>query len=397
MRMGKPAAALIEKCPIWEQLGQLMQKETVPNYDSDSTDEGDEIFVTAIRRPLEVDMDLFNKCAEELAKIESFLKIDDQAIQARRSDKIKALILLPRGLFRALSEKELLSITESIQQMGISNLLFNTARKLEKKWLTDRNMMATTCGLGMALLDRVIVPELITEYLAKRYNLRRNELTQEITMGPGGQLLYQVHLKEQESTIARKKITDEDTLYQVIAGKLTDKEVGAIVVGLNQFLEAEESQFLDMMPHEMLRKHLLTDNAGRVDQGTVLHLENSDEKHSWSTIFVIEPVYDYEQRRSCINSLEAVVQKYRNRSHQSHQPLPDVVKQSDDRLGEVQPSIYVTKDNFEYFQPPIEIETEDEGNKTYLKELYIKAPYQLTDAITEIIQADLPRPLAIKK
>eukprot|EP00794_Sanderia_malayensis_P018543 gene18543-20404_t len=243
MRMGKPAAALIEKCPIWEQLGQLMQKETVPDYDSDSTDEGDEIFVTAIRRPIEVDMDLFNKCAEELAKIESFSKIDDQAIQARRSDGIKALILLPRGLFRALSEKELLSITESIQQMGISNLLFNTARKLGKKWLTDRNMMAKTCRLAMAVLDRVIVPELITEYLAKRYNLRRNELTQEITMGTESQLLYHVHLKEQVAKrmyYSKKKITNEDTLYQVIAGKLTDEEVGAIVVGLNQYLEAEE-------------------------------------------------------------------------------------------------------------------------------------------------------------
>eukprot|EP00794_Sanderia_malayensis_P010243 gene10243-11295_t len=62
----------------------------------------------------------------------------------------------------------------------------------------------------------------------------------------------------------------------------------------------------------------------------------------------------------------------RNRSHQNHQPLPDVVKPSEDRLGEAQPSTYVTKDKFEYFQPRIEIETEDEGNKTYLKELYIK-------------------------
>eukprot|EP00794_Sanderia_malayensis_P001450 gene1450-1596_t len=65
----------------------------------------------------------------------------------------------------------------------------------------------------------------------------------------------------------------------------------------------------------------------------------------------------------------------RNKSQQSHQPLPDVVKQSDDRLGEVQPSTYVTKENFECFQPRIEIETEDEGNKTYLKELYIKASF----------------------
>eukprot|EP00794_Sanderia_malayensis_P014669 gene14669-16197_t len=65
----------------------------------------------------------------------------------------------------------------------------------------------------------------------------------------------------------------------------------------------------------------------------------------------------------------------RNRSHQNHQPLPDVVKPSEDRLGEVQPSTYVTKDKFEYFQHRIEIETEDEGNKTYLKELYIKASF----------------------
>eukprot|EP00794_Sanderia_malayensis_P004039 gene4039-4589_t len=68
----------------------------------------------------------------------------------------------------------------------------------------------------------------------------------------------------------------------------------------------------------------------------------------------------------------------RNGSHQNHQPLPDVVKPSDDRLGKVQPSIYLTKDKFEYFQTCIHIETEDEGNKTFLKELYIKGKIKET-------------------
>eukprot|EP00794_Sanderia_malayensis_P014036 gene14036-15495_t len=224
LRMGKPAAALIEKCPIWEQLGRLMQKETLPNYDSDSTDEGNEIFVTAIRRPIERAFScIVRKRASQHNGVDS-----------------------TNGHFKPS---------------------FQYGKKIGEK-VADRSQHDGQKPVALAW-----------------------------------------HCLDRECTIARKKITNDDTLYQVIAGKLTDEEVGAIVVGLNQYLEAEESEFLDMMPHEMLRKHLLTETAGRVDQGTVLHVENSDEKHSWSTIFVIEPVYDHEQRRSCINSLEAVVQK----------------------------------------------------------------------------------------
>ena len=58
----------------------------------------------------------------------------------------------------------------------------------------------------------------------------------------------------------------------------------------------------------------------------------------------------------------------RNRNHVNHQP-PD---QNEDKTTEPPALTYVTKNQFEYFQPRVEIETEDEGNKTYLKEIYIK-------------------------
>eukprot|EP00794_Sanderia_malayensis_P009443 gene9443-10430_t len=91
-RVGKRAAAEKENCNIWEQIGKLLQKDKLPSYDSDSSGETSSLFLSVIRKPIDVEMSLFDECAQQLGKIESFLDINDPAIQERRSDRLTALI-----------------------------------------------------------------------------------------------------------------------------------------------------------------------------------------------------------------------------------------------------------------------------------------------------------------
>ncbi|XP_065064000.1 leucine-rich repeat-containing protein 71-like isoform X1 [Rhopilema esculentum] len=80
----------------------------------------------------------------------------------------------------------------------------------------------------------------------------------------------------------------------------------------------------------------------------------------------------------------------RNRGHQAHQPPPEPPKPADDKDQELPPTTFTTKDKYEYFQPRIEIENEDEGNKTHLKEFFIRG-WKVDAKVLEVLSMTLPK------
>ena len=63
--------------------------------------------------------------------------------------------------------------------------------------------------------------------------------------------------------------------------------------------------------------------------------------------------------------------KHKNAAH-AEPPKVD----STDNEHEQLPLTYRTKDKFDYFKPKVEIETEDEGYKTHVKEIYIRGKFR---------------------
>ena len=39
------------------------------------------------------------------------------------------------------------------------------------------------------------------------------------------------------------------------------------------------------------------------------------------------------------------------------------------------PTTYMIKEKYEYFKPRVEVETEEEGNKSYIKEIFIRGEF----------------------
>eukprot|EP00112_Aurelia_sp_Birch-Aquarium-sp1_P009463 Seg2075.2 transcript_id=Seg2075.2/GoldUCD/mRNA.D3Y31 product="Leucine-rich repeat-containing protein 71" protein_id=Seg2075.2/GoldUCD/D3Y31 len=78
----------------------------------------------------------------------------------------------------------------------------------------------------------------------------------------------------------------------------------------------------------------------------------------------------------------------RNRTHLN--PPPEPAKQSEDKDQEPLPTTYITKDKFDYFQPRIEIESEDEGSKTHLKDLFIRG-WRVDAKVMEVFSMILPK------
>ncbi|XP_048581132.1 leucine-rich repeat-containing protein 71 isoform X2 [Nematostella vectensis] len=53
------------------------------------------------------------------------------------------------------------------------------------------------------------------------------------------------------------------------------------------------------------------------------------------------------------------------------------------------PTTFTTKDKYTFFKPKVEVETEEEGNKSFIKEIYIRG-WTIDDRILEILTVTLP-------
>ncbi|KAK3709656.1 hypothetical protein QZH41_010993 [Actinostola sp. cb2023] len=53
------------------------------------------------------------------------------------------------------------------------------------------------------------------------------------------------------------------------------------------------------------------------------------------------------------------------------------------------PSTYLVKEKYNYFQPRVEVEVDEEGNKTYVREMYIRG-WKIDDRVLEILAVTLP-------
>jgi len=80
----------------------------------------------------------------------------------------------------------------------------------------------------------------------------------------------------------------------------------------------------------------------------------------------------------------------RSRNHIA--PQPPVVEQakSSDDDQEPPPSTFTMKDKYDFFQPRLEIESEDEGNKSYVKELFIRG-WKVDSKMMEVLLVALPK------
>ena len=51
------------------------------------------------------------------------------------------------------------------------------------------------------------------------------------------------------------------------------------------------------------------------------------------------------------------------------------------------PTTYMIKEKYEYFKPRVEVETEEEGNKSYIKEIFIRGEFMHFYTITKSMHA----------
>jgi len=79
----------------------------------------------------------------------------------------------------------------------------------------------------------------------------------------------------------------------------------------------------------------------------------------------------------------------RSRNHIAPQPPVDQAKSSEDDQ-EPAPTTFTMKDKYDYFQPRLEIESEDEGNKSYVKELFIRG-WKVDKKMMEVLLVALPK------
>ena len=59
----------------------------------------------------------------------------------------------------------------------------------------SHNSPNLTCRLGSSLKDRIIIPELFSLYLKKKFGFKQDQLVQEMTSGMQGQLQYHTFVK----------------------------------------------------------------------------------------------------------------------------------------------------------------------------------------------------------
>lgn len=59
--------------------------------------------------------------------------------------------------------------------------------------------------------------------------------------------------------------------------------------------------------------------------------------------------------------------------------------------GEIEepPTTYTIKGKYNYFKPKVEVETEEEGNKSHIKEIYIRGELELSNLIEPFIFKNL--------
>ena len=53
------------------------------------------------------------------------------------------------------------------------------------------------------------------------------------------------------------------------------------------------------------------------------------------------------------------------------------------------PTTYTIKEKYHYFRPRVEVETEEEGNKSHIKEIYIRGELELSNLIEPFIFKNL--------
>ena len=59
--------------------------------------------------------------------------------------------------------------------------------------------------------------------------------------------------------------------------------------------------------------------------------------------------------------------------------------------GEIEepPTTYTIKEKYHYFKPRVEVETEEEGNKSHIKEIYIRGELEVSNLIEPFIFKNL--------
>ena len=150
-----------------------------------------------MKRTDKIDLELLKECKDAVASIESFC--DPSAATKIDSDRLKALLVLDRGTFKGISDLEVGAMSAAMEQSGTTNIFLNTAWGIQVLWLKSSDMMNKTCRLGKSILHKVLIPEIFTMYVSRKYNLHCPDLIEEVTLGHQKQLEYHSYLKMEVS------------------------------------------------------------------------------------------------------------------------------------------------------------------------------------------------------